>query len=94
MAAAEVRQASKAAALATFAAAGFAAASLAPIKHGQAVAMVRWSVDIIRGKKVEHLGTFEAPDQRAAYKAAVEKFDVPIERQNCLFVTKLGEREG
>jgi hypothetical protein len=42
--------------------------------------MVRWSVDIIRDKKVEHLGTLEALDQRTAYKAAIEKFDVPIER--------------
>jgi hypothetical protein len=55
--------------------------------------MVRWSVDIIRDKKVEHLGTLEALDQRTAYKAAIEKFDVPIERQNRLFVTKLGERD-
>ena len=40
--------------------------------------MVRRSADIIRGKKAEHLGTLEAPDQRAAYKAAIEKFDIPL----------------
>jgi hypothetical protein len=31
------------------------------------------------------LGTVEAPDQREAYRLAIEKFDVPIERQKRLF---------
>ena len=39
--------------------------------------MVRWSVDIIRDKKVEHLGTLEALDQSTAYKTAIEKINVP-----------------
>jgi hypothetical protein len=42
----------------------------------------------IRGKKVEHLGTPEAPNQRAAEKAAIEKF----ERQSRLFVVKSDEK--
>jgi hypothetical protein len=51
--------------------------------------MARWRVEIIRGRKSEHLGTLEAPDQREAYRLAIEKFDVPIERQNRVFVAKL-----
>ena len=50
---------------------------------------IRWSIDIIRGRKVEHVGTVEAGSQREAYAAAIEKFTVPIERQNRLFVVKL-----
>ena len=50
---------------------------------------IRWSADIIRGRKVEHVGTVEAGSQREAYAAAIEKFTVPIERQNRLFVVKL-----
>ena len=53
------------------------------------LSMTRWSVDIIRGRKVEHVGTVEASSQREAYAAAIEKFTVPIERQNRLFVAKL-----
>jgi hypothetical protein len=30
----------------------------------------------------------EAPEQREAYLLAIEKFDVPAERQSRLFVTK------
>jgi len=37
----------------------------------------------------EHLGTIEAPDQREAYRLAIEKFEIPIERQNRLFVVKI-----
>jgi hypothetical protein len=51
--------------------------------------MARWRVEIIRGRKSEQLGTVEAPDQREAYRLAIEKFDVPIERQKRLFVAKL-----
>jgi hypothetical protein len=36
----------------------------------------RWSVDIIRGKTAEHLGTVEAKSQQEAYAAAIEKFSV------------------
>ena len=51
--------------------------------------MQRWSVDIIRGRGTEHLGPVEAPDQREAYRLAIEKFEVPIEQQNRLFVVKI-----
>jgi hypothetical protein len=50
--------------------------------------MARWRVEIIRGRRSEHLGTVEAPDQREAYRLAIEKFDMPIERQNRIFVAK------
>jgi hypothetical protein len=42
-----------------------------------------------QGRRFEPLGTVEAPDQREAYRLAIEKFDVPIERQGRLFVIKL-----
>jgi len=58
------------------------------LDDGMAVT-IRWSADIIRGRKVEHVGTVEANNQREAYAAAIEKFIVPIQRQNRLFVAKL-----
>ena len=58
------------------------------VDDGTAVT-IRWSAEIIRGRKVEHVGTVEAGSQREAYAAAIEKFTVPIERQNRLFVVKL-----
>ena len=58
------------------------------VDDGTAVT-IRWSADIIRGRKVEHVGTVEAGSQREAYAVAIEKFTVPIERQNRLFVAKL-----
>jgi hypothetical protein len=48
-----------------------------------------WAVVIVRGKEVERLGTVEAPDQREAYRLAIEQFNVPVERQNRLFVRLL-----
>jgi hypothetical protein len=48
-----------------------------------------WEVVIVRGKQVERLGTVEAPDQREAYRLAIEQFNVPVERQNWLFVRQL-----
>jgi hypothetical protein len=49
-------------------------------------------VEIIRGRRSEHIGTVEAPNQQEAYRLAIEKFDVPPERQNRLFVIKLGDK--
>ena len=43
---------------------------------------------------VAHLGIVEAPDQREAYRLAIEKFEIPIERQNRLFVVKQRPRQG
>jgi len=34
--------------------------------------MQKWSVDIIRGGRAEHLGTIEAPDPREAYRLATD----------------------
>jgi hypothetical protein len=48
-----------------------------------------WAVVILRGKEVDRLGTVEAPDQREAYRLAIEKFNVPVARQNRLFVRRL-----
>jgi hypothetical protein len=48
-----------------------------------------WEVVILRGKEVDHLGMVEAPDQREAYRLAIEQFKVPVERQNRLFVRRL-----
>jgi hypothetical protein len=56
--------------------------------------MVTPRVEVISGEKIERLGTVEAPDQRTAYFLAIETFNVPIERQNRLFVAKLSRDEG
>jgi hypothetical protein len=48
-----------------------------------------WAVVTRCGKEVDRLGTVEAPDQREAYRLAIEKFNVPVERQNRLFVRRL-----
>jgi hypothetical protein len=53
--------------------------------------MHRWGVDIIRGKWTEHLGSVEALDHREAYRLAIERFNVPIEQQNRLFVAKINK---
>ena len=44
---------------------------------------------VVGRRTAEHLGTVEANSQREAYAAAIEKFTVPIERQNRLFVAKI-----
>jgi hypothetical protein len=56
--------------------------------------MASWSVEIITGggRRIEQFGTVEAPNQREAYRLAVEKFDIPIERQGRLFVVKLEDK--
>ena len=48
-----------------------------------------WAVVIRRGKEVDRLGTVKAPDQREAYRLAIEQFNVRVERQNRLFVRRL-----
>ena len=55
--------------------------------------MQKWSIDIIRGKRSEHIGTVDAPSQREAYRLAIEKFDIPIERRGRLFVVKLDDKQ-
>ena len=49
--------------------------------------MRRWMAYIKKkGKEPEHLGTLEAPNLREAYLLAIEKFNVPTEGHNQLFV--------
>jgi hypothetical protein len=58
------------------------------------MALMRWSVVILqRGKGPEYFGTMDAPDQREAYRLAIEKFEVPVERLNKLFVAKLDDKK-
>jgi hypothetical protein len=56
------------------------------------VCMTSWRVEIIggTGRRIEQFGSVEAPDQLEAYRLAIEKFDIPIERQGRLFVVKVG----
>ena len=56
--------------------------------------MASWRVEIITGagRRIEQFGTVEAPNQREAYRLAIEKFDIPIERQKRLFVVKLDDK--
>jgi hypothetical protein len=58
-----------------------------PRKPSHPGAPSTWAVVILRGKEVERLGTVEAPDQREAYRLAIEQFNAAVERQNRLFVT-------
>ena len=49
-------------------------------KQTQPPSTSTWAVVILRGKEVDRLGTVEAPDQRKAYRLAIEQFNVPVER--------------
>jgi len=49
---------------------------------------ITWSVVILHDYRVDRLGTVKAQDQREAYRVAIEKFDVPDEQQNHLFVRR------
>ena len=62
---------------------------MAPTQTQPPGATSTWAVVILRGKEVDRLGTVEAPDQREAYRLAIEQFNVPVERQNRLFVRRL-----
>jgi hypothetical protein len=49
--------------------------------------MRKWTAYVkMKGKEAEHLGIVEASNLRAAYLAAIKKFDLSIERLNRLFV--------
>ena len=63
--------------------------AMAPTQTQPPGAPSTWAVVILRGKEVDRLGTVEAPDQREAYRLAIEQFNVPVERQNRLFVRRL-----
>jgi hypothetical protein len=55
---------------------------------GKPVRLIRRSVLIFNGGRAEYRGTVEAREQREAYLVATDKFDVPIEQQNHLFVRR------
>jgi len=54
--------------------------------------MPRWCVDYV-GKKGQHLGTVEAPDEKSAIAEAVETFHITPARRFKIVVTKLGGGE-
>ena len=53
--------------------------------------MPRWRVDYL-GKKGSHLGTVEAPDEKAAIAKAAEEFNITPARRNKIAVTKVEEK--
>jgi hypothetical protein len=53
--------------------------------------MARWRVDYI-GKKGSHLGTVEAPDEKAAIEQAAKQFNITPARRNKIAVTKIEEK--
>ncbi len=57
--------------------------------------MPRWRVDYLRDPDERiptHLGTVDAPDERAAIEKAAEQFNIPLARQNKIVVTKLNDK--
>jgi hypothetical protein len=54
--------------------------------------MARWRVDYI-GKKGSHLGTVEAPDEKAAIEQAAKQFNITPARRNKIAVKRLEERK-
>jgi hypothetical protein len=53
--------------------------------------MPRWRVDYI-GKGGKHLGTVEAPDEKAAIAEAAKEFNITPARRFKTAVTRLDER--
>ena len=53
--------------------------------------MPRWRVDYI-GKGGKHLGTVEAPDEKAAIAEAAKQFNITAARRNKIAVTKIKSR--
>jgi hypothetical protein len=53
--------------------------------------MPRWRVDYL-GKKGSHLGTVEAPDEKAAIEQAAKQFNITPARRNKIAVARLEER--
>ena len=54
--------------------------------------MARWRVDYI-GKGGKHLGTVEAPDQKAAVAEAIKTFNITPARRFKIVVTKIEARD-
>ena len=55
--------------------------------------MPRWRVDYI-GKGGKHLGTVEAPDEKAAIAGTAKQFNITPARQFKLVVTKTRVEDG
>jgi 1,2-phenylacetyl-CoA epoxidase PaaB subunit len=53
--------------------------------------MARWSVDVI-GKKMRHLGTVVASDERTALEEAIKQFAVRPALRSKITVTKVGQK--
>jgi hypothetical protein len=53
--------------------------------------MARYSVDII-GKRLQHLGTVVADDERKALEEAIKQFAVRPALRSKVTVTKVGEK--
>jgi hypothetical protein len=53
--------------------------------------MARWRVDYL-GKKGSHLGTVEAPDEKAAIEQAAEQFNITPARRFKIAVTKISDK--
>jgi hypothetical protein len=54
--------------------------------------MARWHVDII-GKKLQHLGTIEAANEREALAEAIKHFDIRPALRSKIAVTKIGDKD-
>jgi hypothetical protein len=54
--------------------------------------MPRWSVDIIR-KRVEHLGTGVAANEKEAIKAVTAIYAIEPARRNRITVTKVSDKD-
>jgi len=53
--------------------------------------MARWSVELI-GKKMKHLGTVVAENEKKAIEEAVKQFGIEPALRNKVTVTKVSER--
>jgi hypothetical protein len=58
-------------------------------KSSHRACRARGRLSFVAAKRWIASETVEAPDQREAYRLAIEKFNVPVERQNRLFVRRL-----
>jgi hypothetical protein len=54
--------------------------------------MARWSIDLIR-KKMQHLGTIDAPTQKDAFEAAIKRFEIAPALQAKVTVTKISDKD-
>jgi 1,2-phenylacetyl-CoA epoxidase PaaB subunit len=54
--------------------------------------MARWSVDLI-GKRLQHLGTVVAANEKEAIKEAAKVFGINAARQSKIAVTKIADND-